>query len=389
MITARHLVLAVIASALATAPAAAQAPARAQAPAPAQTALKPLDHDAYDIWNRIAESTLSDDGGWVVYATQNERDGSLLHARSLANEAVHRVERAEDSRISEDSRWVVALIKPMESALEQARIEKAKQQPQDSLAILDLSTGAVVRVARVKSFELPEAAAGWVAYLHGEPAAESDTVRADSAAAMPEPHPVTGNVPPTVPGGVAPEAEQDTAGTPVHDKDEGTLLVLRNLATGVEQRFADVVWYDFSKNGRRLVYAASNEDGSADGVYVVDVASGSATPVMTGEGHYRQVAIDEAGEQIAFVSDHDDFAADQPAYTLYHWQAGEDVRPIAATGNRALPADWWVSEHGEVRFSHDGTRIFFGTAPRPAPADDDEKVDPDDVVKVDVWNWQD
>ncbi len=380
MITARQAVLGVVAAALA----ATLSPARVQA----QSAKQPLDHDAYDLWYRIAESALSDDGRWAIYGTDNHARGAMLYARSLTGEAAHRVERAEDPVISEDSRWVIALIRPTEVAQEQARRRKLEpdEMPPDSLAILDLSSGAVARIAGVKSFRMPAEAAGWVAYLHGPAEPRPDSAQVDSAAAMPEPNPVTGNVPPgATPGGPAPG---DSAATPDHKKDEGSTLVLRNLATATEQRFPDVVWYAFTEDGRRLVYTASSEDGTADGIYVVDVASGVATPVLTGPGHYREVAIHEDGDQVAFLSNRDDFAAAQPAFTLYHWAAGEQARPIAAAGNAAIPAGWWVSEHGDISFSHDGRRVFFGTAPRPAP-DDDEKVDPEDVVKLDVWNWRD
>jgi hypothetical protein len=53
-----------------------------------------------------------------------------------------------------------------------------------------------------------------------------------------------------------------------------------------------------------------------------------------------------------------------------------------------MPSGWWVSEHGSVRFSEDGSRIHFGTAPRPAPEPEDEILE-EDRVEVDVWNWKD
>src|SRR5690606_15809385 len=126
------------------------------------------------------------------------------------------------------ARFVVFLIKPTQAALEEARLRKTKPErmPQDSLGFLDLATGAVTRVARVQSFKLPEEAAGHVAYLHGRAPEEQDTVQADSAAAMREPNPVTGNVPPVAAAG-EPPAAADSTEQPDHEKDEGSTLVLR------------------------------------------------------------------------------------------------------------------------------------------------------------------
>ena len=39
-----------------------------------QAAKKPLDHDAYEIWNRITERAVSDDGRWALFSL-NPEDG--------------------------------------------------------------------------------------------------------------------------------------------------------------------------------------------------------------------------------------------------------------------------------------------------------------------------
>jgi len=50
-----------------------------------------------------------------------------------------------------------------------------------------------------------------------------------------------------------------------------------------------------------------------------------------------------------------------------------------------------VSEHGNVRFSDAGTRVFFGTRPlpEPEPEEDEDADDEEAEVEVDVWNWKD
>ena len=53
-----------------------------------------------------------------------------------------------------------------------------------------------------------------------------------------------------------------------------------------------------------------------------------------------------------------------------------------------MPEGWWVSEHGELSFSDSGSRLFFGTAPRPEPEPEDTLLD-EEKIRLDLWHWQD
>ena len=97
------------------------------------------------------------------------------------------------------------------------------------------------------------------------------------------------------------------------------------------------------------------------------------------------------GAQVAFLTDREDVDADQPEFSLYH--AGEPGWRAQSRGDSrtdGIPAGWWVSQHGEVRFSEGGALLHFGTAPRPEPEAEaeDETLD-EDRVALDIWNWQD
>jgi hypothetical protein len=133
--------------------------AYAQGPA----AKKPLDHDSYDIWNRIAGQSITDDGRWVLYGVASEANDPRLMVKQVAGSGSFEIERGEAGEFSEDSRFVVFRIKPGKEAVKQAKKDKVKadQMPQDSMGILDLSNGTFVRMERVKAFKLPEEGAGF------------------------------------------------------------------------------------------------------------------------------------------------------------------------------------------------------------------------------------
>jgi len=345
-----------------------------------ETAKRPLDHEVYDSWMRITEQQLSDDGAWILYVLEPQDGDGALHVRSLDLSESYEVPRGEGARFSDDRRFVVFVIKP-ELAAVRAAEQEDEDEPQDSLGVLDLSSGAIDRVERVKSFKLPEEAGGWLAYLLEKAEEEADTAEAaeeqpQEPAAEPEPEPL-------------PEEPQAEEEEDEKKKDVGTTLVLRDLETGEERRFENVMEYEFPENGGRLAYAVSSEDGSTDGVYVLELGAGEETAVAAGEGEYKRLTFDEEGRQLAFLSNRDDYEADQPAFTLYHWRAGRaEARAVAGEGTAGIPEGWWVSEHGDLSFSENGERLFFGTAPRPEPEPEEETPEWE-KVELDVWNWRD
>jgi dipeptidyl aminopeptidase/acylaminoacyl peptidase len=346
------------------------------APALAQQDPRPMDHDVYDSWNDIEDERVSDDGRWIVYSLVPQDGDAELLVRAVQSSTEHVVPRGRGARFSPDGRFVVFRIAPELALQRQAQRDDvpSDQQPKDSLGILDLQSGTVTRFERVRSFAVPEDAGAYVAFLL-EKGAERDTTDAsdpEEAAREPEEQ----------------EEKEEDEGEESEDKEDGTTLVLRSLVSGQEHRFDFVTGYRFADNGRRLAYTASSKDGTADGAYVVATSDGSSGALMVGEGHYKGIVFDDAGERIAFLSDRDDYDADQPAYTLYHHTGSGDARALAAQGAAGIPNAWWVSEHGELDYSDNGARLFFGTAPRPAP-EPEEETPTWEKVELDVWNWKD
>ena len=347
----------------------------------AQEAKRPLDHSVYDGWNRITARAISNDGRWMFYRLTPGLGDSRLYVRNTQSDQEFEIPRGTSPEFTYDSRFVVFHIEPVDSIVKELRIEETRSAdspqdsldlPKDSLGVLELASGNVTRVARVKSFALPGEAGGWLAYLHEAPP-DSSQGRARRRRGQGRGRGRRG----------ANDAGDDD------EKQLGTRLVVRNLSGGAERSFEHVTAYQFAENGSQLAYAASNEDGDADGVYLVTPGTEQARAVLTGEGVYKALAVADEGDQIAFLSNRNEFDATQPAFTLYHWEQGrEEARPAADASTGGIPAGWWVSENGETSFSENGKRLFFGTAPRPAPEPEDETPEWE-KVELDVWNWKD
>jgi dipeptidyl aminopeptidase/acylaminoacyl peptidase len=355
--------------------------------AAAQTATKPLDHDAYDIWNRITGEAITDDGRWILYHLTSEANDPLLHVKTVAGGTEHVIERAEGARFSDDGRFVVFRIKPSKAAVEQAEKDDVPEaeQPQDSLGILHLGSGQVtLRAERLRNFEMPDENGEWLAYQLLRP-------KADSAAEGGEEAGRAGR------GGGQGQAGEGRGGRGGNGADNGERkpedgypLVVRNLRTGEETRIEMATDYEFNEDGSRLAYVTATKDGSNDGVHVL-TPGGSTVTLLAGKGDYTNVAFDEAGRQVAFLSNRDHVDDRQREFKLYHWDGdAAEAREIAASMTAGVPQGWWVSEFRGPSFSPNGERLFFGTAPRPEPEpEEDEEDDDEEEVVVDIWAWTD
>ena len=343
----------------------------------AQETKRPLDHSVYDGWNRISARAISNDGRWIFYRLTPGLGDSRLYVRNTQSDQEFEIPRGASAEFTYDSRFVVFQIEPVDSIVKDLRIEDTRSEdlPKDSLGVLELASGNVTRVERVKSFALPGEAGGWLAYLHEAPPDTS----ADSSDGGDRRR-----------GGR--RGQRGANGGEQDDEDEkepGTQLVVRNISNGAEWSFEDVTVYKFAENGSRLAYAASNDSGDADGLYLVTPGTERAQALMIGEGIYKALAVADEGDQVAFLSNRDEFGATQPAFALYHWEQGrEEAQSVADASTRGIPAGWWVSENGVTSFSENGKRIFFGSAPRPAPKPEEETPEWE-KVELDVWNWKD
>jgi dipeptidyl aminopeptidase/acylaminoacyl peptidase len=340
-----------------------------------------LDHVVYEAWDTIGGESISSDGRWALYNRLRYDRDDVLVVRAVAGETTHVFDRATAARFDETSRYVAFTLKPARESVLQARRDRRRpdQMPRDTLGILDLATGEVVRIPATRSFRMPDRAGGWLAYQLERQGGAPGGAQPGTPQAGAEP-PVAGAVAAAAAGAAGPQARRREPGSP---------LVVRNLAGGEERRVEDVSTYVFSPDGRRLAYTVSTTDGAGDGIFVLDLAAGTVTAALSGAGEYRRPVFDEAGEQLAFLTNRDSWDGDSAAYALYHWQPRlRDARRLAGEGTAGVPAGWWVSENGNVSFSRNGQRIFFGTAPRPASEQPDGLL-AEERVRVDVWHWQD
>ena len=337
---------------------------------------KPLDHSVYDTWEAVGAKQLSNNGQWAMYGINQQEGDANLYLSNLINNSKIKIHRATNAQFSADSKYAVFAIKAFQKDIRQAKIKKKKadDMPKDSLGIANLTSLGIVKVARVKSFKIPEKAGGLLAYQLEKPV---DTTKKAAASANPDKKDSEDFF-----------ADEDSANSA---KQEGTDLIFKNLVTGQERTFKYVSEYAFSKNGKQLVFActATKKDKTAPvGVFVLNIEKGTLKTLVKGKGTFKNFAFAEDGEYLAFVGEQSPEKTEIKTYNVYYNSLSLDTAQVLVDNEiPGMPSKWAVSGDGKVNFSKDGTKLFFGIAPI-KKAKDTTLVDFENA-KLDVWGYKD
>ncbi|TPG63803.1 prolyl oligopeptidase family serine peptidase [Hymenobacter nivis] len=334
------------------------------------TPKKPLDHTVYDQWQSVGRQRISNNGKYVLFEVKPQQGDGTLYLKTVAGRALRQVSRGDSALFTADAKFAVFAIKPRYQDVRQAKIKKKKpdQMPKDSLGVFALGPGQLTKYADVKSFRLAEEASV-LAFLASKPAVKDSLKKAPA------------------------DTVKKITDRLLQTNKEGAQLTVLNLLTGRRRTFGAVTDYQVSKPGNKVAFAVAAPKGNKDpeiksGLFVYDLAANSVRQVSAGKGVYKNLAFDDAGQQLAFTAEkHPEKALVKPFSLYYSDFRGDSARLVLGPGGAGLKKGWSPSGFGKVLFSDNGEKLFFGTAADPIPQDT-TLVD-FETAKLDVWNYKD
>ena len=372
---------------------------------------KPLDHTVYDSWQHIGERMISNDGKWVVYTIDPQEGDNELIIQSSDAKYKKSIARGYSAVITEDSRYVIFKIKPFYKDTREAKIKKKKADdiPKDSIAIVELGKEEIWKKEQAKNYKTPQKSFGWVAYQLEK--------KTEPPAAKKTPEPV-GNkkvadslnhiidslqsiiqaIPERKKRVRDGEDETDTYGDADGDElggtttDAGSDLILRKLETGEEKTFANVLEYYFSKTGDKLLIeqAKNSKDSlSKATVTLYDLKQSKPIVLSNGGNDFKNFTMTDDGSQLAYLAERDARPKElQKFYRIWYYKEGMDSAKLLADKNSVdMQLGMTISEYGNLNFSKNDKRLFFGTAPIQPPKD--TSLVEFEHPKVDIWHYND
>lgn len=385
---------------------------------------KPLDHSVYDSWQHIGEQLISNDGKWVVYTIDPQEGDNELIIQSSDGIYKKSISRGYSAHISENSRYVIFKIKPFYKDTREARIKKKKpdDMPKDSLGIVELGKEMIWKAPKVKTYKTPEKGSEWIAYhLEKVPEAPSRTNRPDNnsnskkisdslnriidslqqvISSMPEKKKknkdeVENDDGSSLGTGNASSISADFADgdeSSASSADAGTDLVLRKLANGQERVFNNVLEYYFSKQGDKiLIEQAKNPKDSLSkaSVSIFDFNQNRFKPISKGGNDFKNFVFSDDGSQVAYLAERDVRPKElQKFYKIWYYNNNMDTAQLIADKNTVdMKLGMTISEYGNLDFSKNGKRLFFGVAPIQPPRD--TNLVEFDYPKLDIWHYND
>jgi dipeptidyl aminopeptidase/acylaminoacyl peptidase len=384
----RHVAAIAVLLTLATAPLAAQSPTK-----------KVLSIDDYAKWRTVDNALLSPDGKWAAYGLRFSNTAMtdakpVLHLRNLGTNQETEIADATLAAFSPDSRWVVYQLDPAATGGRGGRGGRGgggggapvtpatppatpPTTPQDTTG----GRGAAARPpAAPRRWELRELATGKIqAWQDVQSAIFSPTSshvlfrrRAAGAAA-------------------APGAGSGATATVNPNAARGADVIVHDLATGQSLFLGSVGENAFNRSGELLAYTVDAAVRDGNGLFLLNLKSGSTTALDNDSLRYSRLTWDDRGTGIAVLKGHDVEKMrerDNKLLVIRDVNARQQVLLDPATAAN-FPKGFLLSDRGSLAWSDDGHEVFVGIIPQSAAPDTARRRSADSVADVDVWRTQD
>ncbi len=376
---------------------------------------RPLAHSDYDKWEAITERQISPNGNYVLYTIAPQEGDGVLYVKDVNNNTILlTAPRGYNANFSYDSKYVAYKIKPFYKDTRDARIKKKKpdEMPKDSLGIYTIGSDTAIKQARVKLYKMPQKAAGWLAYLlektTAEPVKTKPAIQPDSLTVINNAIKMADSLKHAADSIIAKAKlakkqglkvlqpnKPTTKPTPKINEDpieEGTDLVLRNLATGNERNFKLTQEFYFDKYGKQLLIETSKKNGDSTKKSLIlwhALQAAKTDTICKGFNDAKNYAITEDANKISFVCERDSATkALQKFYKLYYYKTGMDTALMVLDKTQpAVPNGYCVSSDFNNTFSKNGVYLYYGTSIVRKPKDT-TLVD-FETAKLDVWHYDD
>lgn len=325
-----------------------------------------LTHADYDGWESLSAEKITKNGKFVGYQiSPQDGDGRVeIFPFKSPNQKIS-IPRGTGLVFTADDTFALGRIVAQKDSIHALKLKKKKgdELPKDSLFLLNLASGNLEKLARVKSFASPSEKGSWVAIHFEKELVPKDTAAADSTIKVEKPK-----------------------------KTEGTKLLVRSLDGKLAWELDRVKSYSFSPNGDYLYYLLAEEEKEDNtALYVLELASGEQHLVHEKMTTYTRMAFSPQSAYLSFVISDDSLKAKKPSHKLLVYDIKKQTMAVEIDKSELKLENSRISPDASLRFSEDESRLFFGVAQeyQDFAYENDSTLLDEQRVSLDIWGWQD
>jgi len=318
----------------------------------------------YGKWETLGAGSLSPDGKWLAYEIRRASGDGELRIAPVAGGKTQVVAFCSSAAFSSDSRWLACSATVSES--EQDKLRKAHKPIQTKLTTVELLSGTTTTVDDVQSF----AFAGDGPYLAFRKYAPTPAEPAGNAAAAGGGRGGRGG------RGGAGEGDSETERDPT-----GSVMLVRNLAAGVDTTFGNVTNYSWQDKGSNLAMTIGVDGRTGNAIEVFDPRAGSLRVLDNGPALFTALTWRKESSDLAALRSVKNEAYEGESYLALAWKNLGDKLTTKVDAPQRI-----VSTRAP-QWSEDGSTVYLGVAPWPTKIA--VKKSDDDPATVEVWHWQD
>uniref|UniRef100_UPI004047ABB5 prolyl oligopeptidase family serine peptidase n=1 Tax=Algoriphagus sp. TaxID=1872435 RepID=UPI004047ABB5 len=325
-----------------------------------------LTHADYDGWENLSAEKITKNGKFVGYQiSPQDGDGRVeIFPFKSPNQKIS-IPRGTGLVFTADDTFALGRIVAQKDSIHALKLKKKKgdELPKDSLFLLNLASGNLEKLARVKSFASPSEKGSWVAIHFEKELVPKGTAAADSTIKVEKPK-----------------------------KTEGTKLLVRSLDGKLAWELDRVKSYSFSPNGDYLYYLLAEEEKEDNtALYVLELASGEQHLVHEKMTTYTRMAFSPQSAYLSFVISDDSLKAKKPSHKLLVYDIKKQTMAVEIDKSELKLENSRISPDASLRFSEDESRLFFGVAQeyQDFAYENDSTLLDEQRVSLDIWGWQD
>lgn len=327
---------------------------------------KIIDHQAYKEWKRLEKQQFSQNDEWLTYEINPLVGDGYLHWYQSATGKHDSLKRAKDAQLDPNGQFIAWRVVPGFDTLRNCELNKVdkKKWPKDSLYILLTASDSIIKIPKLKSFQITEDASvlAYLSEVSPKPAAEVKKNWFQKHGFQKEEKPVE------------------------KPKSDGHQLTIWTTTNTWKQ--SNVTKYSLPKNGKYVAIVTQQKlKNDSSQVHIYEVSTQKLIKEFDRNTACEAPVWNEDGTRLAFFSSNDTSKTKQFELNVFDlvsnktWVFGDTLTPDFDTLKG-------ISENRMPIFTLDNRFLFFGVADHVKAEVKDTLLD-SEKVRVDIWHYQD